>query len=243
MIGKPAIAIAISLLGVVRGSASAGLVPLVNADFEQGSPAPPTAVAGGDHYIGNIPGWDVVNLGGVFKPDYGAGAYPAGVQATTGQYTAYSEDNAWGLITLLLPAEYTYQAGVSYTLSVDIGARLNQDFGAEFGFFRLENPFPTVVAVKSATNPGAGNFTRQSITINGSSLQPEDLGDRIRIGFYALPDDVELDINYFADFDNVTLDISNVPEPATAMTLLAALGFLVSRLRPNRHDLHLTPAA
>lgn len=205
--------------------AQADMITLNNPDFELGSPAPPSAGAGGTSYVGNIPGWNVVNSGGVFEPDFVSEvAYPAASQATTGNYTAYSQSNTFGLVSQLLPSNITLQADSTYVLSVDIGHRSGEAFSGGFGFYRLTNPFATGISLKAAVDPGAGNFSRQTHTLRGADIPVGDLGNPFRIGFFANP-------GFIVDFDNVTLSISAIPEP-TALTLTATgLLLIITRRR------------
>jgi hypothetical protein len=202
---------------LVTSLAFAGPIALINPDFEFPSAAGPTAIAGGNIHIGSIPGWGVVNAGGVFEPDFGTEvAYPAAVQAITDDQVAYSTDPGFGLVSQLLPATITYQANAIYTLRVDVGHRNATQFLGGFGFYRLNNPFPTPVSFAYAVDPGEGNFTRQTHVLVGSDLLPNDFGNRILIGLFGSP-------NRVVDFDNVTLNISTIPEPATVTLAIAGV--------------------
>ncbi len=217
------VAVSTAVWFLTAGSwATAAPVALVNADFEQGSPAPPIVDPGGSSYVGNIPGWNVVNGGGVFEPNFVSQvSYPASVQATVGDFVASSSGPAGGLVTQLLDASFTYQPNQIYTLSADFGHRFDFPFGGSFGFYRLANPFPTAVAVAGVVDPGLGNFSRQTIVLNSPVT---DTGGRIRIGFSGSGM-----LGQIIDFDNVTLTITTIPEP-TALLLLG-IGLAMGTMR------------
>ena len=205
---------------------SAASIALVNADFELGSAAPPVVEPGGSSHVGSIPGWNVVSGGGVFEPNFVSEvSYPASVQATVGDFVAYSTNTTGGLVSQLLDAAFTYQLNKVYTLSADFGHRLDAPFGGGFGFYRLTNPFPTAVAAVAAVDPGPGNFQRQTFVLNSPGT---DTGGFIRIGFFG-----DGTLGRSIDFDNVTLTISTIPEPSAL--LLFGIGLAVGTMRRCKH--------
>ena len=193
------LAIAI-LVCALSHPAGAEIFPVANPDFELGSPGTPSMEPGGVSYIGNIPGWNVVNAGGVFEPNFVSElAYPQSVQAITGDYIAYSLNNGFGLVTQFIPNEVLDEELI-YILTVDVGHRMGSTFTSAFGIYRLTNPFPTGVSLQQADDPGEGNFTRQTMVLNGSDIPTGDLGNPFRIGMECLPGSI-------GDFDNVQFEI------------------------------------
>ena len=174
---------------------------IFNSDFEMGSAAPPNVAPGGSTHVGSIPGFNVVNAAGIFEPNFVSEvSYPTSVQATTGDFVAYSTSNGFGLISVFLGNETVLRADAIYVLSIDVGHRLDEPFGGVFGIARLANPFPQGISFSAATDPGAGSFSRQTHVLDGEDIGAGDLGDPFRLFFHANP-------GFVADFDNVTFEI------------------------------------
>jgi hypothetical protein len=195
----------VSLLGWGM-AANAAIVPVINASFE----SPPTAV----FTPGLITGWILTTPTeqGVFNP----GAFPpAGITATDGVQTAYLNT---GNISQTLPALLT--ANTAYTLRVDVGDR------ADIGFpgYRVRLlAGATLLAEEFSLVPTTGFLTS---TVNFTALPGNPaLGQPLTIQLVS--NGVQV------NFDNVRLDASPIPVPASlAVWGVGALGLgLVYRRR------------
>jgi hypothetical protein len=172
--------------------------------------------------LGDIPGWvpsDVISTA-TFKPSTGLGgefsSIPDGVNVA-------AVGDAQGGANIFQALTATVQANTLYTLDVSVGARA--DFPFSEYTIALEAG-STVLASDSSLDPSAGSFLTDTITFF-SGPTPTTLGQ---------PLDIELSATGLsslgaaaqADFDEVLLNSSVVPEPSTWVMMLvgfAGLGY------------------
>jgi hypothetical protein len=191
--------------------ASAGLADAIvvnNASFETlpagGLPVP--GYLGGSYSIDLIPGWTGSGYSGQFQPGGPSGTVPNGYYNTlsdgpTEAYIATTE-------VISQTVGVTVQAGVTYTLLVDIGSRLDLK---SLGVADLLINGHQYVATGVKT---LGGFATFSATYTG--LAP-DVGDPITIELSSTGQQ--------GDFDNVRLSCtgcgsgSSVPEPSDIVLL------------------------
>jgi hypothetical protein len=210
--------------GALSMAASANPVSVNNAGFEM-----PTLSPGG--WATYIPGWTTapsfVGNVGEFYP--GAAQYPGGVPE--GNNVAFTKGP---FIAQILTS--TLAPGTIYTLTVDVGYRLDNRSSAFTGFTILLLAGNTVIASSSTGTPAAGNW------ISAIASYTSGAGDPLA----GLPLQILLTVNnpdpWQVNFDNVRLDAtalpasqgpaSAVPEPAT-LTLVGSglLGLLRRRVR------------
>jgi hypothetical protein len=161
-----------------------------------------------------IPGWVVGNTGdsGQFQPGSSSGNTAYFSSVPDGLTVAYSNG---GTITQTLSA--TVQAGTVYTLTVDIGNRLDCCDGAGAAELLIGNTAFAALGVQ----PAPGFWSPFSVTYTGTVA---DAGKPI--GIELIADGAQ------GDFDNVTL--SATPEPGFYGLLalgLAGLTYAVIRRR------------
>lgn len=200
----------ISGLFVFATTASAGVVTVVNASFED------PVVSGPSWITDTATGWQT-NPGqsGVLNPTAGGfgGAAPDGIQV------GWTLGNA----SLIQDVGAVIAAGQTYTLSVDVGARSD---GVAFGNYQLilgygghDLATTTIFGfIDTPVTPAAGTYALASV----SGLAPAGTS-----GLHLL---IFLDGNTIVTgqagsdlFDKVSLTASSVPEPGS-LTLLLGLG-------------------
>lgn len=201
---KLPVGIVVLACGLVFASAGfASAIPVNNPSFETlpagGLPIP--GYAGGSYSIAVIPGWVGTGYSGQFQPGGPSGTVPNHYYNTlsdgpTEAYIATSE-----VISQTVGA--TVQAGVTYTLMVDIGARLDLRFLGAADLLINGNQY-VATGVENL-----GGFATYTATYTGL---PADAGDPITIQLSASGQQ--------GDFDNVRLSCgagcaaSTVPEPS-----------------------------
>ena len=135
----------------------------------------------------------------------------------------------WQLLSALLAANTTY------TLTVDIGDRTDHAFaGAQLrlgtGAVLGSNLLPAVVVANTVPNntaaPNDGWQTWQSTFTTGAA--PVNLGQPLRIELFN-PGTIQ------TLYDNVRLDASTVPEPATSILSAIVFGAVLCKRRRTRH--------
>lgn len=214
-------------LGLVFASTGLADAILVNnPSFETlpsgGLPIP--GYLGGSYSIAVIPGWVGSGYSGQFQPGGPSGTVPNGYYNTlsdgpTEAYIATSE-----VISQTVGA--TVQAGVTYTLLVDIGARLDLPFLGAADLL-INGKQYDATGVKNL-----GGFATYTATYTGLAA---DAGDPITIQLSSSGQQ--------GDFDNVRLSCtgscgssSTVPEPSEIVLLGPMLiGIGIRQYRPDRH--------
>jgi hypothetical protein len=192
---KAMLFVSLVLVGVVMaGPASAASIPITNFSFED----PPQADGG--FTIGPVvTGWVVTGSSGVFNPT--AGQLSQG--PTDGLQVGYSNETGLGLSQTLTGVVLT--ANTLYTLKVDVQSR--SDAATEKGStLQLTTAGGFVLASNSVGPlPASTNFLLTTIF----SPLPGDthFGQTLRIALVAAGTQ--------SDWDNVRLDATAVPEPAT----------------------------
>jgi hypothetical protein len=197
--------------------AQAGIISVQNAGFE-------TDRVGGDgSWSTTAPtGWDVVgdlnasdNYFGVWNPV--ANGYP-----TEGRKVAYLDIATSGPLGYLGFEQVLSTTAVlaNYVLEVDVG---NTDWGSNsyvgFPGYRVEFLLDDVVVASDSTqNPAEGKFSTSTVSY---TAQIGDEGKKLSL---RLLNTNASGLGREVDFDNVRLNTTNIPEPATV--LLVALGLI-----------------
>lgn len=199
---RPRIARAVILIGLILSAANvaeAGLIPIVNAGFEE------SALGDGDFTDGvDVPGWRLdAGRGGAFNPT--AVEYPG--EAPEGQNIGWSAGGTLSqtLITVLQP-------GV-YTLKFDVGNSFLIPFP---GYIVDLYVGRTILARDDSTlHPADGTFLTSTIqyTATASDL---NLGQSLSIRFISVGSETDFD-NFRLDFEPAATGA--VPEPASVATL------------------------
>lgn len=180
------LSLAVLLLAALPAAAEKIInVPIANASFEQ------NGLGRGGSWSFTIDGWVKQGQCGSFKlVPQGFAAYPAGtVQALDGVSVAFC--NGQGAIgqQLSLPIE----AGITYTLMVDLGNRLDNPFPG-YAVQLLADGEP--IARTDEPTPADGTFATATVTYRASADDPT-LGKKLGIGLIGNGTQI--------NFDNVRL--------------------------------------
>ncbi|HEY1684326.1 MAG TPA: VPLPA-CTERM sorting domain-containing protein [Tepidisphaeraceae bacterium] len=171
-----------------------------------------------------IAGWTGTDSTGVFNPNGDTNYYTsAGLGEIDGFQVAYSNGNA---ITQTLSA--TLAANTTYTLSLEVGDRSDiNNTGTTFSWGLYDSTTSTLLA--GATNvTEADAFGGSALPLKGTFV---DVTDSYTNGSAGVGDALEIVLsasNPQYNFDNVQLDGSSVPLPASAWSGLALLGGLAT---------------
>jgi hapalindole biogenesis HpiC1 cyclase-like protein/PEP-CTERM motif-containing protein len=217
--------IVVMAAGALSLAVSANPVAVSNPGFELPALNP-------TGWVSYIPGWTtgpawIPDSVGVFYPS--AAQYPGGIP--DGNNVAFSKGPfiAQILTSTLLPSTI-------YTLTVDVGYRLDDSSGRFTGFTILLLAGNTVIASSSTGTPAAGNWISAVAAYTSSAADP----------LAGLPLQILLTVNnpypYQVNFDNVHLDATAlppplgstapIPEPGTLVLVGSGLlGFLRRRVR------------
>jgi hypothetical protein len=191
--------------------ASGATIPIINPSFEtlpaDGLPLACFASLGCAYSDEPIPGWTNSGFSGQFQPGTQAGNFTYFDSLADGPTSAYSNDS-----TIAQTVAATVQAGIVYTLLVDIGR--NNVVAGVAGTADLLINGKTYLATGVA--PASGNWSTFSVTYVGL---PADVGEAITIELKTP--------GLQGNFDNVhlTADEFNVPEPGTFILGFGLISF------------------
>lgn len=202
----------------IASTATASPITVLNAGFES------EVLPGPGQYSLGVLLWDTTGVVGTFRPS--AGSFPGGAPEGL-NVAAAGNGAASGILSQTLAA--TLQANTTYTLRVDVGARL--DFPMA-GYTIALIAGNVILDVSSSLVPTPGTFLTDTIVYH-SGANPAQLGQSLTIQLSGTggPSSVGQ-----TDFDNVRLDATAtvVPEPSSLLLLgpgLAGLALLRGRYR------------
>jgi hypothetical protein len=202
---------------VSGGAAWADGVPVENASFETTNALTSGCGTGCAYNTGPIPDWTISSgsaQSGSFQPN----ATFFNLPLPNGSIVAYSDG---GTISQILGV--TVQPDSTYTLSVDIGHRLDGNIASYS--IALDDGLTTLCSAPTASNGAitAGTFADVTLTCStGATVAPGDLA------IVLTSDGPQI------DFDNVSLNVVQSPEPASYLLLLIGLGSMVGFFRCRR---------
>ncbi|EDY17585.1 protein of unknown function DUF1555 [Chthoniobacter flavus Ellin428] len=211
---RVSLAVFIGLLAAQTASAS--LLTIGDPSFEGVSLGAGGFTSGS--YAANS--WNSNSNAGILRPT--ASEYPGG--APDGVNVAYS--NSGAVIDQVLSATLT--ANTTYTLSVDVGSRLDGPFNNGYSIELLAGG----VLLSQTTNvpaPTNGSFVLATDVYTAGASDPH-LGQALEIKLVSANTGQ-------TSFDNVTLNAAAVPEPSSLMLLgLAATGAGLFRRRGKSRE-------
>jgi hypothetical protein len=252
----------IGVAGASPARAQVTNVPVTNANFE--NPGLPDNAATFAPSQGTIPGFFANSnqfpqtLHGVLDPDGAANGPLYAGDTPNGQYGAILifADNGFGLITQELAT--TVQPNTVYTLTMDVGGRLNEPFptigagdtggnvrsylsidftdaagnptGSPEAFASLTAAGASVVATRTAPTPGVTLSPWTIVYTTPATIPAAFLGKTVTFNFTSGDlGDPSNQTGNSALIDNIAVTTEPVPEPAAG--LLGALGLMVLRRR------------
>ena len=195
----------------------ANVITVLNPSFEtlpSGGLPGSGCGAGCSYNFGAVPDWTGTGIPGQFQPGPSAGNFAYFNYIPDGQVIGFNDGG-----TLSQTVGVLSQAGVTYTLQVDVGQRKG---GFALGIEQLKVGNTLVNAV--GTNPGQGDWATFTATFTALTS-----GDPISI--------ILSSQTAQGDWDNVRLSssmVAGIPEPSTwAMMVLgfAGVGFMAYRRR------------
>jgi len=203
---------------VSGGAAWADGVPVANASFETTYPLTVSCGSGCAYNGGGaIPDWTVTGSGGSFQPSTTFFNLPL-PGGPTDSIVAYSNG---GTISQILGV--TVQPDSTYTLSVYVGDRLDGEV-ANYSI-ALDDGSTTLCSTPTASNGAIAPGTFEDVTLTCST------GATVAPGALTI---VLTSAGTQSDFDNVSLNVVQSPEPASYLLLLIGLGSMVVFFRSRR---------
>jgi hypothetical protein len=206
------------VLSFIATPASADTIAITNPSFEIVDPLHPldqSCGIGCTFNVGSIPGWVITgNAGGLFQPS----SDHLNLPLPDGNIIAYSNGG-----TIFQSLSATLAPNTTYTLSVDVGYRLD-------GTVDLTNYTIALLAGNTVLN----FFSDSNGTITPGTFAVESVS--YTTGATPLPGTLGIELisaGQQSDFDQVQLSASPVPEPGTLALLATGLGlmFFVFRRR------------
>jgi hypothetical protein len=193
--------------------ASADVVPIKNASFETSNPLSTLCGPGCAFNVGAIPDWALSGTGGSFHPN----STIFNPLPDSSNIVAYSNG---GTISQVLTTSLA--TNTTYVLSVDVGFRLNGAVDITTYSIALYAGDTLLKSFGASNNViPIGTFADESVTFtSGASVTP---GQRLKI--------VLSSTGQQADFDDVSLTASAIPEPSSLSLLASGLGLLLFAFR------------
>lgn len=196
--------------------AKADAVAIQNASFEITNPLTSSCGTGCNFNAGPIPGWALTGDGGSWQPN----AARINLPLPDGSIVAYSNG---GTISQTLTSSII--PDTTYVLTVDVGHRLDASTsptGYLTNYTIALYAGTTLLNSFSASNGviPIGEFADETVTFTSGATVPA--GDLTIVLTSVGPQ---------ADFDNVRLTASTVPEPSSLTLLAGALGVMFLALR------------
>jgi hypothetical protein len=196
-------------------------VPVQNPSFEITGPLTTTCIGPGTclYNAGPIPGWTISGaLAGSFEPS----SYYFNLPLPNGSILAFTNG---GSISQTLFG-ISLQPDSTYTLSVDVGHRLDGDIA---NYSISLDAGSSVLCTTSGSNGSAapGTFIDAILTCTTGASVPSGF-----LGIVLAGSGVQI------DFDNVQLNVVPTPEPSASvlmLTGLGAVGLLFAGSRRNRY--------
>jgi hypothetical protein len=204
--------------GAVRAD---GVIPVQNASFETSGPLSGCGT-GCSYNTGPIPGWTLggSGLAGSFEPNSSTLNLPL----PDGNFIAYSNGG-----TISQTLGISVQADATYTLSVDIGRRLDASGSPKNTYsIALDDGSAMLCTTPTTSNSGisAGTFVDVTLTCTtGSVVTPGLLTIVLTSGGVG---------GAQIDFDNVSLAVAT-PEPSAVFLMVVGLGYVALLCRYSRH--------
>jgi PEP-CTERM motif len=215
---RPGVIFLLALCFAVSGGAVwADGVLVQNASFESAYALTSSCGVGCAYNGGPIPDWTMTGTGGSFQPSTTFFNLPLPGGASD-SIVAYSNG---GTISQILGV--TVQPDSTYTLSVYVGDRLDGEV-ANYSI-ALDDGSTTLCSSPTASNGAIAPGTFADVTLTCST------GATVAPGALAI---VLTSSGTQSDFDNVSLNVVQSPEPASYLLLLIGLGSMVVFFRYRR---------